>query len=160
MCPNRTVQPNFEVDDYMGHWVELKTYPTTPCQDISCTRANYTKQEDGDFAFTHYGLLSNGTEVIAQAKAIMVTPGSFSISYHGEPDPQHPNYHVLNTDYTNYAIVWNCKQMEDTFEELFLILGRNKDIPESMYAPAIKQWGKDPKDFQTTDQGDKCNHIM
>lgn len=42
------------------------------------------------------------------------------------------NYKILNTDYENFSIVYNCELYDDLPKEWFYVLARSKTLSESV----------------------------
>lgn len=123
ICPSvkDKVISDFDFAKYMGKWYELKKYPFEREQSTRCVTADYTLQNATTFYFKHEYLDAKN---VTQGAGSSETPnigylsypdelpikGILSMVYRSKGAPK-PNYYILNTDYTNFAIVWGCRNL-------------------------------------------------
>lgn len=155
-CPQRPVQSDFNLEKFQGQWFEIKSSPPT-LHDIDCSTGTINQTADG-LIFKHEGMKEDGTHFRNLLRAVIVDTGKISVGYFGEiPDAQKANYHVLATDYTNYAIGWNCKQIQINYVEMFWVLSRTKTLDASFYEDYLTSNSIDKGEFRTIDHSAKCN---
>ncbi len=113
---------NFSVKDFAGTWYEQQHVvdPQEPSY-YQCSTAQYTdltQDQDPDmkdfkvynsFQSKAFGVWTPRVGVHASAKC--GTDGACYVSFFGKKVPE-PNLHVLETDYTGYAINYDCDQDE------------------------------------------------
>lgn len=96
----------------MGKWYEIRRYVNSFMDMGDCVTFQYTSSPDNvTIRMTNeMVMLPNTTDIItingtARLDSI-VQPieGRFTVNFNGNDS----DYWVLNTDYTNYALVWSC----------------------------------------------------
>ena len=132
--------PNFDVERYMGTWFNIrKNFMNVLQLGMTCSASNYELNEDGTVRVYNTGNWYTGwTDTMGKAVESEVTgPGSFVVDFWREPDAsEESNYNVVDTDYRNYAIVYNCN--ESTWfgwsytVESFGILGREPQLSDDL----------------------------
>lgn len=76
----------------------------------------YVPQANGSVFVRNSQVQRDGTIYEEEGLAVLAFPnaspvlGVLNVTFPGQP-PFHPNYYVLDTDYDNYALVWNCWQI-------------------------------------------------
>jgi apolipoprotein D and lipocalin family protein len=75
--------------------------------------------------------------------------------------PQPSNYLVLDTDYTNFSVVYFCTNFEnEQSKEAFWLLSRSKvlsaEVKEKAEGLVDKYFDRKASVFVSTHQGDKC----
>jgi apolipoprotein D and lipocalin family protein len=83
------------------------------------------------------------------------------ISLHFKTAPQPSNYLVLDTDYTNFSVVYFCSNLEnEQSKEAFWLLSRSKvlsaEVKEKVEGLVDKYFDKKASVFIVSDQGEKC----
>nr|CAH0104872.1 unnamed protein product [Daphnia galeata] len=126
-CPNVSVVSDFKVDQYLGKWYGNRNYYAIFQSDLDCVTAEYTL---------------NGTEIVVKNEGIqqvtrrkrsttgvarLIKSGKLSVSFTGNPsETEFPNYLVLDTDYTSYAVVWNCFELGPISSRIAWVLTREQ----------------------------------
>uniref|UniRef100_UPI0001753858 Apolipoprotein D n=1 Tax=Homo sapiens TaxID=9606 RepID=UPI0001753858 len=129
-CPNPPVQENFDVNKYPGRWYEIEKIPTT-FENGRCIQANYSLMENGKIKVLNQELRADGTvnQIEGEATPVNLTePAKLEVKFSWFM-PSAP-YHILATDYENYALVYSCTSISQSFHVDFAwILARNVALP-------------------------------
>ncbi|XP_024659557.2 apolipoprotein D [Maylandia zebra] len=159
-CPIPEVQSNFTLQPYMGKWYEIEKLP-----DIfgrgQCIREENTMMEDGSVQVSYSQVWDpqnhQGKRWYLEGTAKVIDPqepaklGVNFLSFL----PYTP-YWVLSTDYTNYSIVYSCKDVFGIFYFDFAwILARSPSLPPQMVDQAKRMLisgGIDISNMTPTDQ--------
>jgi len=127
LCPEYVKgMSNFNKDAYLGQWYEyanvFEFYQDLPFGG-KCVRATYTDEGDEVGVFneyvsevTGYGNIKGSARFANPSSGrgeLIVSFGPFSSSLGRKKralfgDRNRPNYSVVKTDYTSYAVVYNC----------------------------------------------------
>jgi len=116
-CPDVSGTPMFDVTQYTGQWFQLSSLPFIfVSSDSSCVWAKYTLMSNGNIAVNNSGIKpSTGKRFEALGEGALIANnsgrGELDVEfYFKKPSPTaHPNYLVLNTDYTGFTYVWSCE---------------------------------------------------
>ena len=135
-CQNPTTEANFDVDQYVGSWYEAARDSKIIFEYGECTQARYDKQPNG-IVTVRNSLVNPTTGNIDSVK------GSATCKDNGRCKVgfflfRNGDYRVVDTDYTNYAVVYGCSSY---FFGLFKsenvwILSRAKEIDASVLTTA------------------------
>ncbi|XP_038206910.1 uncharacterized protein LOC119828739 [Zerene cesonia] len=111
---NVAVVTNFNITKYMGQWYDVASYPSNP-QTGTCNSAHYTQRgSEVDVLNTEVR-----NETLATATAVGRFAGASNIAKllvdFGYGDS---NYWVLSTDYTSYALVYSCKNIDSEHRQV------------------------------------------
>lgn len=137
-CPTtfQTVS-DFKIEDYMGKWYEIGRYLNSfQSNSSSCTFGTLNIKTNGDIRVINTSIkLGKRTSVEGTAKLSfpdeVPLQGKISVSFYNKPFT--PNYFVMETDYTNYSIVWNCNNIgENETQEVAWILSRTSELTEEI----------------------------
>ncbi|KAM4552418.1 apolipoprotein Da, duplicate 1 [Odontesthes bonariensis] len=130
-CPEPSVQPNFNLKQFMGRWFEIAKLPAQ-FEKGRCIETNFTMRTDNSIRVVSSEILKGevrkieGTGVIEDIK----NPAKLGISY-SYVLPYSP-YWILSTDYVNSALVYSCTDVLRLFHVDFAwIMGRKRSLPES-----------------------------
>ncbi|XP_045776254.1 uncharacterized protein LOC123874798 [Maniola jurtina] len=114
-CDTRIrAKANFDVAAYLGKWYEMASYPQA-FQFGECARAQYSL---GDNAVNviNTQVINKTLDVRTATAVVASTDGSglLEVTFNF-PDgvPNIVNYYVLETDYTNFALVYSCSNTSD-----------------------------------------------
>lgn len=154
-CPTPKVQPNFDVQRYMGRWYEIAKLPTSFARG-KCIEANYAVRRDGTIQVLNAQFYkekvrtAEGTAVIYDPREAAKVGVSFSYF-----TPYSP-YWVLTTDYTGLSVVYSCTDVLRLFRvEYAWILSRSRQLqPQTLrYAEELlTDEGVDLRRMKRTDQ--------
>jgi lipocalin len=94
-----------------------------------CVIAFYRAEEDGSVFVRNAQVQQDGSIYSEEGFAVLAYPeignGVLNVTFPTQPI-LHPNYFILDTDYTSYAIVWNCLQISSAIKsESVWIFQRN-----------------------------------
>lgn len=137
-CPTtfQTVS-DFKLEDYLGKWYEIEKYPNAfQSNASSCCYATYDMKSNGDVRVINTSIKSGKRTKIEGAARLsfpdeVPIQGKISVSFFNKPFT--PNYFILETDYTNYVIVWNCNDLgEDESDEQGWVLSRTPELTEDI----------------------------
>uniref|UniRef100_A0A1A8FB37 Apolipoprotein D n=1 Tax=Nothobranchius korthausae TaxID=1143690 RepID=A0A1A8FB37_9TELE len=128
-CPTPQVQPNFNVQQYLGRWYEIEKLPAS-FERGKCMEANYSLRKDGTIRVVNSQIykdkvrVAEGTAVIPDVREAAKLGVSFSYF-----TPYSP-YWVLTTDYSSLAVVYSCTDVLHLFHiEYAWILSRSRFLP-------------------------------
>ena len=105
-CPNPTLKANFDATKYMGLWYEQMRDGGMPWEFNDCQQARYSLNADGTVAVrnSQYNPKTDQVEVTPATATFDGARGSVKFFEYAPAG----DYEVLDTDYTNYAIVYSC----------------------------------------------------
>ena len=148
-CPAFESVPLLDLNRYGGLWYEIARDKYTIFEiGAQCTTANYTPREDGLVTVVNrawYPILGyKSIEGVAKQNG---KGGNLTVGFNGKPLSANPNYHVIDTDYDTYSIVFNCKNIAFTHVNAFWILSRTPTLPQT---PSPASCRLSPPSCQTT----------
>lgn len=120
-CPNYPIIAPFFPQQYSGRWYEIQRYDTDTQTGGDCTMSMYTLASPSLFN-VQYNMLVGPQPVQINGQSAVSFPaenplrGMLSLSFGGAP-PTTSNYWILNTDYTNFAVVWFCQNLNATHSQ-------------------------------------------
>jgi lipocalin len=152
-CQNVTVKPDFDATQYVGKWYNIRSYFTIFQWGLNCSRANYTLLSNGTLRVnnTATAMGHNGKPVATNITGSAYAPDSkvpakLKLHFDNQPANRTGDYWVVETDYTNFGIVWSCANIAGgLFHEVqSWILGRvptgfNGDVEKTISAVLAKQ---------------------
>ena len=115
-CPAFTdMGADFDITKYTGKWYEVARDKFTHFEILSgCVQADYGLKDDGSISISnkaHRFLLGWDSIEGSGVQSNVTGPASLNVNFFGEPSADEPgNYFVINTDYDNYSIVYNCRE--------------------------------------------------
>ncbi|KAG8037738.1 hypothetical protein G9C98_005949 [Cotesia typhae] len=112
-CPEYVPMANFDIAKFLGTWYEAERYFQLSEVVSRCVMANYSRGHDNKLRvsnevtnrFTGIKRVLEGEIKPAASKA---EEGKLHIKYTTVPLTPETNYVVLETDYKNFAVLWNC----------------------------------------------------
>uniref|UniRef100_A0A4W6DFH1 Apolipoprotein Db n=1 Tax=Lates calcarifer TaxID=8187 RepID=A0A4W6DFH1_LATCA len=116
-CPAPKVQPNFNLQQYLGKWYEIEKLPAA-FERGKCIEANYAIRKDVSLC-------------VSVRTSFRTAEGTAVVQDLREPCQtwSHP-YLVLTTDYTTLSVVYSCTDILRLFHvEYAWILGRSRFLP-------------------------------
>ena len=114
-CPTGvSSQSSFDQNSYLGIWYEVQS----DSWDFlglrgKCYRANYTALDDGDIQVVYRAEWSATSNWKVEGKARAASGGSGDLAVNFNPFSDaalagDSSYHILSTDYSSYALVYEC----------------------------------------------------
>lgn len=103
----------------MGKWFEIKRYEVYFQRGSECSQAVYTKTEAGTVTVENSSIKNHNPRSTTIGSAVVADPtadplvGKLIVAFNKQTPGTTPNYWILDTDYENYAIVWNCVSMRN-----------------------------------------------
>ncbi|XP_061661866.1 apolipoprotein Db [Syngnathoides biaculeatus] len=129
-CPTPKVQPNFNLQQYLGKWYEIAKLPAS-FERGKCIEANYAIRPDGTIRVLNSQFYKDkvrtaeGTAVVQDLRE----PARIGVSF-SYFTPYSP-YWILSTDYSSVAVVYSCTDILRIFHvEFAWILGRSRFLPD------------------------------
>ena len=135
-CPDTPipVMTGFDKAKYTGLWFVQKS--DFRGVEGECTAAKYTEQPNGDITvfnrtwlwFYFFSYFSNSGFV-----GCPTTTGACAVQFGNTPPSpsRSPNYHILETDYTNYTIIYNCSNKWYGKQEVAWIMAREYTVSDA-----------------------------
>lgn len=130
-CPEPTVQPGFNLKQFMGRWFEIARLPAQ-FEKGRCIETNFTMKPDSSIRVVSSEILKGEIKKIEGTGVTedMKNPAKLGISY-SYVLPYTP-YWILSTDYVNTALVYSCTDVLRLFHVDFAwILSRSRTLPEA-----------------------------
>merc|ERR1711973_968028 len=110
-CPNFQIVQDFDLSKYLGKWHGYSKYPQRRFANNDCSTVFYS----------------------VRAALRVYSPVS------PKPPSATPNYNVIDTDYDNYALVYNCRQISNNEkEESLYVLTRERQPAQGVVDQAYK----------------------
>ncbi|KAG7155910.1 apolipoprotein D-like [Homarus americanus] len=137
-CPYQNVVQNFDFSSFAGRWHEIEKYFSFFELGGRCISSKFFLSSPGD---TTFGVINKQetvfdnrvTTIRGQAVSVSSTSeAKLSVTFNNVMIPgltgarSDGNYWVLDTNYSNYAIVWSCEDMGFFHTQLLWILMRNR----------------------------------
>ena len=126
ICDSPTPVPNFDAARYMGTWYTAAHSRGMPFQPDgwTCTTATYSDLEaNGNFKLYNSSETKHqvGDRYGVHGTANASTDGSGSIAVSISRPADALNYFVVDTDYENYSVVYNCSKKTAGLVELWYL---------------------------------------
>nr|CAH0103065.1 unnamed protein product [Daphnia galeata] len=130
-CPTVEVKKDFDLMKYAGTWYENtknRRYWFIMDSGLKCASETYTVEGNDTVILQYKGqriipIASRFVSVKGVGK--LQSPGKFSFTFEDSTfSPQDVPYWVLDTDYTNYAVVWSCSVRARVNAQITWILTR------------------------------------
>lgn len=136
-CPTVGVQPDFNLQRYLGQWFEITKLPNN-FERGKCIEANYALRSDGTIEVLNKQMEENGvsiegTATVPNPKEAAKLGVSFSFL------APRGTYWVLYTDYTNVSVVYSCTDFLRLFHmDYAWILARSRTLPDETMRNATR----------------------
>lgn len=109
----------FFLPQYLGKWFEIKRYDVYFQRNSECCYALYTKGEDGSIIVENSSIKNGQPRTSVKGRAVLADAtadplvGKLIVAFNDRALGTEANYQVLDTDYENYSIVWNCQSLKN-----------------------------------------------
>lgn len=125
-CPKFSLQPDFDLDQYLGSWREAARIKGIRFESGDCVYAKYSLRDDGKVKVNNTEILQDGKTNTAIGKAYQTkkNPAALKVSFFG---PFYGDYNVIETDYADYSVVYSCQNYWLFHTEYAWILTREAD---------------------------------
>ena len=163
-CPTPSGIASFNVNNFLGVWYIVREQKGYPYNTRDCPQAKYTLRTDGKVTALNSDYNIGKDKLVDTTGTIEFTDGSkgtikkslWLIT---------GNFQVLDTDYTNYLIIYSCSSAWSLFNfQWAWILTRTKNPPAATidtYFQKLKDkvdWFS-ADDFKDPQQGGSCKYI-
>ena len=125
-CPDYELMENFDPSRYTGLWYEIYRDTNTGFENGSrCVTATYQTLSQTQVSVYNRGIEANGDLNTIEGRATCAG-ASCKVKFEAFYIPP-GNYQLLDTDYTNYAVVYSCTNFFFGLfrNELAWVLGRD-----------------------------------
>merc|ERR1719348_2490702 len=159
-CPEKppTIK-EFNATEYLGNWYEQRRFPAFFQLNTRCVRATYGVLENGRVSVHNVATKKNGDFDVIDGSAYVPDPnfpGELVVEFPGNPAG---NYWILDTDYTNYSVVYSCADFLLVKLEFAWILSRERNLDADILEYATNVYVKNGIDttlLEDTLQNDDC----
>jgi len=142
-CGNPQVQPDFDLKKFAGRWYEIEDYREglNVVKINKCNNVNYEIIDDKTINITSSyvtGILGRTKRTLLQgtiddedqpAKWTVWTRPELNETIFGEYEHLYLYYYILETDYSNYALVWACTGTRNHHHVYSYILSKTRTLP-------------------------------
>ncbi|XP_041824745.1 apolipoprotein D-like [Melanotaenia boesemani] len=157
-CPTPRLQPNFNLERYLGKWYEIEKIPTFFAQG-KCDEVNYSLRNNDTIKVVNSQMFQGNYRYIEGTAVIQNTrqPAKLGISFSNFTP--YSTYWIVSTDYTSVAIVYSCTDILHLFNYQYVwIYGRSRSLPAMKINNAkkmLRKEGINVSKMKRTDQN--CN---
>ena len=139
-CPNVPLQPNFNITQYFGTWLELVRNIDMPFESGNCNQAQYSLNPDGTVRVDNSEMVNGVNETkIGYATCSKANPAICSVKFSALGPAG--DYNVLKTDYLTYTVIYSCQQVALDHYIWAWVLARNPGFDYTQFLPTINSLG-------------------
>ena len=165
-CPSFERMEDFDLSQYYGRWFEQVRDKSTFYEvGDECVCANYSDLGDGNTRVrnNNWNEKDGWTGGVTTAYDVGVEGGIY-VSWSGGAPPAgtQPNYNIIDTDYDNFTIIYDCGEYKGSPIENLWILSRTPVLSDeklneakSIIAEKLPSYDMSEKSINTK-QGDFC----
>ena len=130
-CPPVTGSNSFNLTAYLGTWHTISVSPFFFIPPKStCVGATYTANSEGYVDVLNFATI-RGVYAPFEGAATETSQGELCVNFPaGNVEYGCDNYIVLDTDNTDYTIVWSCDQLGNAATPVLYVLNRNFEISD------------------------------
>ncbi|KAL0478539.1 apolipoprotein D [Acrasis kona] len=161
-CGNLPTLPNFNAEKYLGLWYDIAHFDnafTWFQKNGTCVTARYSLSDKPGHIVVKNSMQRDGKSKVAIADAYAPDekyPSKLKVNFGSKLFEG--NYHVIDTDYESYAMVYSCFSPLGIYKfEAAWILGRKNNMDEDLKQSLIGKWeslGVDTTQFVYTSHKD------
>ena len=126
-CPKQQLVQNFSIPQYTGDWYERVRIEGIPYESGECGTANYQLKTDGKLKVVNSELRENGEWNVVEGEAYCEGTAAQCHVRFSSFAPW-GDYEVIDTDYTNYTVIYSCTDFVVFHDEIGWILTRTPDF--------------------------------
>ncbi|XP_048749316.2 apolipoprotein D-like [Ostrea edulis] len=134
-CQNIPNLMYFQLEPYLGTWYEYARFHLNELDGVTCAKSTYSLNTDNTIRVITTGIKRRAGEPV-RLKGVgevfdpINEPERGQLSYYSTaPVLPKGNYWVLDTDYSSFAVVYSCNQLEKYKVETAYILLREPVSP-------------------------------
>ncbi|XP_078656285.1 apolipoprotein D-like [Branchiostoma floridae x Branchiostoma belcheri] len=164
-CPDVSVAQNFDVDSWLGTWIEIARFPSSVEEDVDCGTDTYTRLQDGRIKLQYNGIRDGKAidhvdplyaEINTEEPAKLSVP-YFSLSFL----PEMP-YWILEIDHdpdTGYFVGFTCMDAWVGNMQILWIFSKEREMDEERLngiLGRLEDHGIDTSKLEYVIQDDTC----
>merc|ERR1711937_237 len=162
-CPPKPpTLKEFNATEYLGEWYEQRRFPAFFQLNTRCVMARYGAMDNGRVSVHNVATKQNGQLDEIDGSAYVPDPNypaELKVEFPGNPSG---DYWILDTDYTNYSVVYACQDFLGVIKlEFAWILSREQHLDPELLEYATNVYvnnGIDTSLLEDTLQNDECNY--
>jgi len=154
--------PELSLAEYLGQWYTQYHIPLARLEEATCIGAEYGEHEDpGKVSVHNVATLPNGTVDQAFGYAFVSdpeVPGQFTVQFPGSPPSQ---YYLLDTDYSDYAVIYACAEFGGSTHKYAWINSRGQELAQGKVVSALfllSSIGVEISQLVACPQPDSCDY--
>ena len=162
-CPDMPTKASFDLNQYTGVWYEQKRDKSILYEYGECVQAGYSKRDDGlinvhNSQFNAFSGKLDDVKGTAECNGAKCLVGFFLF--------RNGDYQIIDTDYTNYSVVYSCATVLFFFR-YETVWGLTRAItPSASVVTSYEQVIRDKisfynfDNFHNTQQGGSCSYMQ
>ncbi|XP_069689308.1 apolipoprotein D [Periplaneta americana] len=138
-CPSHPAMKTLNLKMFEGQWYEVERSFYLMEMFSSCTSLSIKAKPSGALKVTIKNINRlTGSPSVSLGTAVPIKNASAELNYRVDTKfpsavarmmPGSGRYHVLDTDYDTYAILWSCSNLTVMHADLIWVLGRHRELP-------------------------------
>ena len=167
-CPRYEPLEDFSAEDFTGVWYEMERDVNFRPSSGDCVTAQYELRDGQDGVSVTNNEVVDGERNFIEGYALVSSffPGQLGVFFGGDFGA---SYRVVDTDYTDYAIIYSCEQLGPFAYDLSWLLTRSRieetdaayttlhDTVDPIYDEKLPDYERATL-MQVTDQGSDCTY--
>ncbi len=162
-CKNIVSEPEtFKLDRYLGKWYELGRSKTIPFEKGDCNYAIYSLNDDGTVKVYNTEVVNGEFKGVVGKAEKTENPFKLTVSFSDSlfAKLNKGNYHILDTDYDSFAVIYSCTNLFVAKVEFYWILSRTPEVSqeklEELFSYVDKKINKQKSNFHITDHSENA----